>query len=219
MTQKREPSDEKPAQIYALIDPFTDEVRYIGKSIRPKERLTNECNEKANTHRGHWIQSIIARGSRPKQVILEVVPDGVSWQERERYWIQEGRRRGWKLVNGTSGGDGVPDLCPEAKEKMLKTWTGRKHRPETLEKIGRASKGRTHNQQYKEYMRRIMSVREFSEQHRARLSEANKKFTDDQVREIRDLLACGAKVKDVAVMYGAHRTTISKIKKGQEAYV
>jgi hypothetical protein len=211
-------STEKPAYIYALVDPFTREIRYIGKSIRPKERLTNECNERVDTHRSHWIQSLLSKGKRPEQIILEIVPPGRNWQERERYWIAEGKRRGWPLVNGTSGGDGVPDLCPEAKEKMLKTWTGRKHKPETLEKIGAASKGRTHNEEYKEMMRQLMREREFTPQHRKRLSDAVRKFTPELAEQIRQRIANGEKVKDIAAEYGAHRTTISKIKKGQEAY-
>lgn len=47
-----------PVYIYGLTDPITEEIRYIGKSIRPTERLSNHCNEKSNCHRSNWIQSL-----------------------------------------------------------------------------------------------------------------------------------------------------------------
>jgi len=44
--------------IYALKDPITLEIRYIGKSNAPKERYTRhlrEAKNKPNNHRLCWI--------------------------------------------------------------------------------------------------------------------------------------------------------------------
>src|ERR1700675_4430931 len=135
--------------IYVLIDPFTNEKRYIGKTIRLRDRLLNQCNEKSDTYRCHWIQSVIAKGLRPIQEILEEMPDGTDWQERERYWIAEARRQGWPLTNCTDGGDGVLNISGESADRMKRTWIGRKHKPESIEKMRLANLGRTHDDAWK----------------------------------------------------------------------
>lgn len=197
--------------IYALKDPFTDEIRYIGKSIRPRERLANQCNEKSNTYRSHWIQSILSQGSKPIQEILEILPDDSNWQEVEKKWIAYGRSLGWNLTNATDGGDGVLNLSGESKERMIKTWTGRKHRPESLLKIGQASKGRKFSEEALKRKSEKMKGRIISSEHRAKISASNKKLTNDQVVEIRNLIASGFKQYEIAKLYGVDKGTISNI--------
>lgn len=201
--------------IYALVDPFTYEIRYIGKSIRPKERLANQCNEKSNTHRSHWIQGILKRGKKPLQVILEELPDETNWQEVERKWIRYGREAEWPLVNGTDGGDGLYSFTPDVREKMAKTWRGRKHNPESIAKIGKASKGRKHSEESKAYMREIMTGREFTPEWKDRISQAVRKFTVSDIERVHEMLAEGYRVHEIANAFGVHRTTISKIKAGK----
>ena len=56
-------SEIRPVFIYGLTEPNSDEIRYIGKSVRPLERFRNHINEKpSNCHRSHWLQSLAARG-------------------------------------------------------------------------------------------------------------------------------------------------------------
>lgn len=200
--------------IYALTDPFSLELRYVGKTIHPRERMINEWNDHANTHRCHWIQSIIAKGARPLMTFLEVLPPDANWQERERFWIAHYKALGYSLVNSTSGGDGVPDLSPESKARMLATWTGRKHRPETLAKIGAASRLRRHTPEWRARMSELMQQRVFTEQHRRRLSLGVRKLSNDQVREIRNRLTCGEKQYQIAATYNVDKGTISNIKRG-----
>lgn len=199
--------------IYALKDPFTDEIRYIGKSIRPRERLANQCNEHSNTYRCHWIQSILAKGKRPIQIILEELPSDADWQSAEKRWIAYGREQGWPLTNGTDGGDGVPGLSGESKERMLATWKGRKHKPESLLKIGAASRQRRHAPEWSQLMHEKMKDRVFSPEHLQKISHSLRKLTDDQVREIRRALAQGALQKELAKVYGVDKGTISNIKR------
>lgn len=107
--------------IYGLIDPVTEQVRYVGKSQRPRERLANHLNERKPCHRTNWLQSLKRQGLRPKLVILAEVYPIAPWQPAEQAWIQYAREQGWPLTNSTDGGDGVPGLSGESKERMLRT--------------------------------------------------------------------------------------------------
>ena len=148
--------------IYALVDPFTKQIRYIGKSVRPKERLTNHCNDKSVTWRTNWIQSILAKGKRPELLILQTLDDNEDWQLAESEWIKKAREMNWPLTNCTDGGDGLVNPPEEVRQKIITTWTGRKHSEETKILIGQASKGRKHTEEHKEHMRQIMTGREIA---------------------------------------------------------
>ena len=199
--------------IYALGDPETGMIRYIGKSIRPWERLRNHINEPpSNCHRSHWIQSLKAKGLEPILNILESARGAWPWQEAEKFWIARGRALGWPLTNNTDGGDGVEGLPPEARAKMAATWRGRKHRPESIDKMRIRSQAQRHSPETKAKMsaahrgRRITWI--------ATIAEANRKITREMVAAIQARLAAGERTGALAHEFGVHRTTMSKIKMG-----
>jgi hypothetical protein len=198
--------------IYALVDPETNVTRYIGKSIRPRDRLTDHMNERSNCHRCHWLQSLKRRGLRPRLVILEEIPGNYPWQEVEKHWIAFAREHGLPLTNNTDGGDGVCGLPAESMERMRRTWLGRKHKPESIEKLKAARALRKHSDATREKMRRAMTGRKIT--WTDKISAANKKLTDSQVAEIRDMLECGVTQRWVAAAFGVHQGTISNIKRG-----
>ena len=197
--------------IYALIDPFTFKVRYIGKTINLKQRLSTQLNETSNTYRCHWIQSLKAKGKKPIQVVLQELNEDENWQAAEIKWIAIAKKYGWNLVNCTDGGDGVTNLSGESRERMLKTWKGRKHRPETLERLSKASKGRVKSEESKNVMSLKMKGRKI--EWADKLQIAVRKFDDEKIAMVLEDLKT-MKGKDVAEKYGVHRTTISKIKLG-----
>lgn len=199
--------------IYGLVDPETKEIRYIGKSIRPVERLANHCNEISNCHRSHWIQSLKKKGLKPEMVILERIVGEWPWQESEKRWISYCRENGFDLVNNTDGGDGVSGLPEETRAKMASTWKGRKHKPESLIKIGLATSARRHSDETKEKMSKAHKGRKIT--WKEKVGEANRKFSPDVVNEILNSLNSGSRVIDLAAQYGVHRTTITKIKLGR----
>lgn len=202
----------KVIYIYALICPVSGGVRYIGKSIRPKERLSNHMNEVSNCHRSHWIQGLKSSGLKPSMEILEEISDSRDWRDVERRWISLGLMLGWKLTNNTSGGDGVSGLPPETRERMRQTWIGRKHKPESIIKIGQASKGRKHTEEHKKEMSELMKKRDIT--WGDKIAESIRKLSEHDQLVIRDRLASGERVKDLAAEYGVHRTTLSKVKSG-----
>ncbi len=95
--------------IYALIDKFTGELRYIGKSVsgicRPKEHF-KPCNLKNNSYKTNWVRQHIAKGEKPEIVILESFEDPNSLFEAEMFWIAYYKGLGSRLTNLTDGGEG-----------------------------------------------------------------------------------------------------------------
>lgn len=141
-------------KIYALCDPNTSEVRYVGKTVLPIERrLLNHLweAEHKTTHKANWIRSI----GRPNVVLLEEVV-GDDWQSRERYWIQQFDN----LTNASEGGEGP---------------AGWKAPPETKRKMSEAAKKRCENPKEQERLRAIGNGKpplHFGEtQHSAKLKE------------------------------------------------
>jgi len=200
-----------PVYIYGLVDPRSGALRYVGKSIRPLERLTNHMNERSRCHRTNWLASLRRDGVRPRMVILDVTGEG-GWQDVERGWIAWAKARGCDLVNETSGGDGVCDLPAETRARMRLTWLGRKHKPETIAKLGSGMRGKHHTEEHRAKMRRVMTGRTVTWGNK--LAEAVRALTEQDVSIILDRLNGGELVKDLAAEYGVHRTTLSKIKMG-----
>lgn len=199
--------------IYGLIDPITAEVRYIGKSIRPKERLTNHMNEVSNCHRSHWLQSLKSIGLKPEMVILEELDGASDWQAVERKWIQYGRGAKWPLTNNTDGGDGVCGLPLATRRKMALTWTGRKHKPETLVKLRAARQLRTTSAETRMKMSASQKGRKI--EWKEKIGIANMKITVDDQATILKRLADGDSVVNIAKAYNVHRGTITKVKHGK----
>lgn len=92
--------------IYKLIDPITNEIRYVGKTINLKRRLRAHITRSKNKkhHTACWIQSLIKKGEHPIIEVIEECSED-NWQEREIYWIQEYRKL-HDLTNLLNGGEG-----------------------------------------------------------------------------------------------------------------
>lgn len=213
--EKWSPNDHfssRPVFIYGLIDPETLECRYIGKSIRPKQRVDNHMQDKGACHRAHWLRGLKSRGLWPDIVILETVEGDWPWQESERFWIAHAKRQGWPLTNNTSGGDGVCDLPSETRERMRCTWLGRKHTPEACRNIGDAKRGVKASAETRAKMSAAHKGRKIT--WGAKGGDANRCVTDEQARDIFRRAKSGERTVDLAREYGVHRTTISNIKMG-----
>lgn len=129
--------------IYALCEPGTRTVRYIGKSNNPAKRLYEhlKISSKKNTHLGHWILRLMKLDAPPELVVLAKVPTE-DWKEEERRYIRSARVLGMALVNATDGGEGVTQT-PEIREKISAKQRGRKGRPHTSESRAKLSAAHT----------------------------------------------------------------------------
>lgn len=92
--------------VYVLIDPRTDEVRYVGKTSKPlRVRLAGHMHDRGKYHRAYWVQQLVRQGYEPRIELVQEVHDD-HWREAERYWIAYFRTIGCDLTNATAGGEG-----------------------------------------------------------------------------------------------------------------
>jgi hypothetical protein len=99
-----------PAQglvaIYGLYDPRDGEIRYIGKTKNPHQRLNRHWAEKKRRlRRVAWVRSVLAAGVKPQMVILAWV-EPEDWSKAERYFIELLTTQGFRLTNLARGGHG-----------------------------------------------------------------------------------------------------------------
>jgi hypothetical protein len=143
--------------IYSLSDPISGSVRYIGQSVKPKERLSEHIRQARTVarYRCHrWIATILASDKRPIMEILEEVPiDDVN--EAECRWIDHFRALGADLTNHTNGGGGL---------------RGYKLSVEHIAKLVASNKGKKRSEEIRSRLREIQNSPEM----KAHLSEKRK---------------------------------------------
>lgn len=111
----------KPGQliVYALIDPRTDKIRYIGLSTRGMKRVRDHWlpgSLKLPGHKAAWLRQLKASGLKYEVEILDECQDLEELEYREKWWIKIGRREGWPLTNLTSGGNANCEVATEVRE-------------------------------------------------------------------------------------------------------
>jgi hypothetical protein len=164
----------KTTFIYALRDPETREVRYVGKSNTPLKRLSRhkEDCEQRQTYQHRWMASLASRGLAPTLEILDEVLV-VEWPQWEAAYIFFFRECGCRLTNTTGGGECGPDMTgrratPEARNNMSKAKRG----VPWSEERKRASRGRTRPPEVGAKISASKTGKKFSEDHRRSLSQS-----------------------------------------------
>lgn len=111
--------------IYALCEPGTRTVRYIGKANDPEKRFKGHIQDsiKLNSHLGCWLRSLRSRGVTPNMVVLREVSYD-QWEIAEERYIRLARGCGIKLLNLTDGGEGIT-MTPEIRRKIGKANRGK----------------------------------------------------------------------------------------------
>lgn len=174
----------KSTRIYALVDPTSLEIRYVGKTVKSiKYRLDqhirlSRCNDQ--THKSKWIRSLTKEGYSPYVFELEVAIE--NWQESEQFWIAYLRSIGCRLTNYTDGGDGVlgRKLSDETKRKIGDKHLGKFVSAEARAKMSLAKKGKKH-----------------SATHSARIVSSRNKFNEQVEERLTDYIESGASIFDL----------------------
>ena len=93
--------------IYILIDPITEQVRYVGKANNVSQRYHAHLNKarKHQIHKVNWIKGLKEKGLKPIVVAIYFVPIK-EWHYFEKFWIVQFKTWGFDLINYTLGGDG-----------------------------------------------------------------------------------------------------------------
>lgn len=112
--------------IYKLIDPTSNEIRYIGLTFNSlKQRLRSHRNEKSKSHKCNWIMSLKKQGLSP---IIESIEENIdSYEkacEREIHYI-DFYKNICDLTNHSSGGNKNKKMSHETREKMRQSQLNR----------------------------------------------------------------------------------------------
>lgn len=134
--------------IYALIDPRTNEIRYIGQTIKGLERPRSHWKSKRQVQFQDpchsWIRNVLADGLVPEIDVIEEFEDASELDEAETFWIQYFRYIGCRLTNLAPGGKskrGIP--CPiHVKEIASRTHKGKIESAETRKKKSESHRGK-----------------------------------------------------------------------------
>lgn len=114
--------------IYKLIDPETNEVRYIGLTFNTlKQRLKSHYSEKSKSHKSNWVQKLRSKGLKP---IIESIESNISSYDevcnKEIYYINKYKSEGHRLTNMASGGNKNKKMSDETRKKMSESAKNRK---------------------------------------------------------------------------------------------
>lgn len=138
-------TSERLGFVYGLVDPRTDEVRYVGKTIAsPYGRYRSHVKDAEIGkigHRSNWIRQLSHLDLRPRLLIIEQGVPVSTINDRERWWVQSGRSWGWDLTNATRGGEGAIRWSDDSRKNLSRAMKGKKRSPEAVALTAAAHRG------------------------------------------------------------------------------
>ena len=197
--------------IYALCDPDTNRVRYIGKADDANLRFKSHIwpsNLKKKRPCSNWIRGLLKINKLPILIIIERVDDEIlDWKEREKFWIDHYRKSG-VLLNILDGGDGGATYG-----RLGKPWSDEHRKNYNASRVGvsikRSEQGNKnrgigikkawekrktngfvswgqHTEETKEKLRKAHSGKKLTEEHKQklRLAKLGKKYSAEHRKKI-----------------------------------
>lgn len=152
------PHPEKDSCIYALICPFTDKVKYIGKTENGITRIYGHWRDFRKsaisgrlTKKQNWVKKLRKLGVKFKVQYLEYQEDPQVLDQREIYWIAKYKSEGFDLLNTTAGGERTVTkiFTEEEKLEISRRTKEAMWRPEVRQKYLEGSKNRKVPSSYK----------------------------------------------------------------------
>jgi hypothetical protein len=204
--------------VYGLIDPRTNECRYIGKSSSGLRRPRRHGNPKivatdTNRHKANWILEMQRSGVVYGIRILEECADNDALKEAEIRWIAYAKTQEWPLVNLTSGGDGLCNASAETRAKIGAYSRARMAQPEYIERAIGARRGKKLPREWVEKSAAAMRGRKRSPETIEKVAAANRgKKRGPLTPEWREKVGAGQRGKPKSV---EHRAKIGAASKGK----
>lgn len=116
------------ASVYALIDPRSHQLRYIGKALKTEQRERNHFNQCKYEHspKGEWMRELRSAGLQPEMIVIDECEPAES-ANREKYWIARALSRSAPLLNMKSGGQGRVKTSAETRRRISEAVKGKGH--------------------------------------------------------------------------------------------
>lgn len=114
--------DSGKVAIYAFVDPFDHEIKYVGRSIHPHVRFFEHMTiVRSRPDKDPWLYKLLTIGSHPKLLILEIV-DAEHAGDAEHSWSERHLKTLVRLSrNGTPRAFLTVTFQPSAEEiRILK---------------------------------------------------------------------------------------------------
>jgi len=170
----------KTTTIYGLFDPREPaHIRYVGKTVNLKARINahkGSASRGVKNHVYNWVRKLANDGVNFTYKVLEVIPAGGCWEDRERYWIYYYRELGHGLTNIADGGGGCSGfvLSEERKEQIKEFMSNRKLSDVHKRRIGAAHKGKSLDGSHRKKLSVSHKNSEKAKEHVYNLIKANK---------------------------------------------
>lgn len=208
-------SIERTGVIYALSDPRTGAVRYVGWTINLRTRIRDHLKPSrlaGTQRRDRWLKALGSAGLQPSVIILEHV--AADWAAAERKWITHFRREAADLTNLTDGGEGAVGRrhTLDARRRMSEKRKGKKpsplallrakeknsgitRSPETIAKMKAAGVGKwIRSFQVRAVLSAVASARTYSAETREKIGAAHRgKKRGPMPQQVKDKLSAANK--------------------------
>lgn len=180
----------KQISIYSLVDPRTNECRYVGKTSGTlRTRLLGHLNDvkrgRVFIPRHRWIRELLDMGLIPEIQLLETVNEG-KWQQAEMAWIAGMLAKGCQLLNATAGGDGLSSYTHQDATRLKQSESAKRRyqNPDEHKRTGIAVKAALANPASRERLRAVAA--RHTDEHKARFRAAGAAYgRSDEGRALR----------------------------------